>query len=134
MAPGLTEPQRDQELVSMIRNIRSRVSGQTLRVDFMFFKPTGGRTGVYATGVFGYANKIKQAVQQVIDAERNGPTVLKKAEALRNQLNGQKFPKNFPKEKLLSRLDAKLKETHISAQEGKWLIVVQLANDLETLA
>jgi hypothetical protein len=120
MAGGVEPPTQDSALVAQVRDLRRQLDEQPLRVQLEVVDPKE----LDADGVFGYANRIKTVIGQLIAAEERGPPLLAQAQAARDQAaQTTPLPTGLEPAAAFGGVDALLQSARNEQEERRYLLV-----------
>jgi hypothetical protein len=124
----------DVQLAEQLDNIRKKLVGMPLKVEFKVIDPTKAD----AKGILGYIDQVKAQIARLQEAKSDAPKALDRARDRRQTL-GEEVPSPFvlTEKQLLGRIDERLDRATSDLQKGVFLRVVkrtdQVLKDLETV-
>lgn len=120
MAGGIERPVADDAVVTQIRDLRTQLVEQPLRIDLIVVEPQE----VQADGIFGYANRIKEVLARLAKAQAAAPSSLAVAHSARERAATELvLPAELDSSTAFAAVDARLKQADDEAAAERWLAV-----------
>ncbi len=120
MAGGIEPPTNESSLVTQVRDLRRQLNEQPLRATLEMVDPKQ----LDADGVFGYANRIKGAIGQLVIAQETAPGKLLAAQQSRDDAATRTIlPPGLDTTVAFGGVDALIQAANDERESDRWLYV-----------
>lgn len=129
MTPVIEAQTSEDQIVDQVRQMREQLADRPLRIQLMIVD----LSEVDADGLFGYANRIKAVITQLVEVQEEAPKSLETARQARNQAASSEFPDGLAPNKALAAVNALIAKAEEEQQAGRWLNVKEHAEQAVVL-